>query len=300
MNTLSRTSRIRWSLALTAAAAIAASPAAVGIGHAAASATVNTSANAGAASPIRCTAPGRQAITVVLVNGAWANTASWSGEISELQHDGCAVRAVENPVENLVTDSRQVADFVSTIPGPVLLVGHSYGGAVITNAAAEVHNVVGLVYVDAAAPAVGEPLSALNGSTSVIATQPSAALFEQIPGAPDGASNLLLTQKAFLDYFGSDLPRAQALALWAAQPIASTLALGTPSQYAAWKTLPSWYFISTGDTIITPQSELAMAHRAGSHITIFRGGSHLTLISHPAAVTAVITQALSTLLAKSK
>jgi pimeloyl-ACP methyl ester carboxylesterase len=261
----------------------------VGAGHATAASA------AGTHGPTVCSTPAGRQITVVLVNGAWANTASWSGEISELQHDGCAVRAVENPVQSLTTDAEAVADFVSTIPGPVLLVGHSYGGAVITNAAAEAHNVVGLVYVDAAAPAVGEPLSALDGSTSVIATQPSSELLEQVPGGTDGASELLLTRKAFLDYFGSDLPRAQAEELWASQPTASTAALNEPSEYAAWKTLPSWYFISTGDQIITAQSELVMAHRAGSQITMFQGGSHLTLISHPAAVTAVIIKALSSL-----
>ena len=287
--------RARWSLAI--AAAVAAAPAIVlGSGlsaQAASAAPVGAHRPAGS---VRCTAAGRQAITVVLVNGAWANTASWSGEISELQHDGCAVRAVENPVEDLTTDAEEVAAFVRTIPGPVLLVGHSYGGAVITNAAAEVDNVVGLVYVDAAAPAVGEPLSALDGSTSVIATKPASELFEQVPGTPDGSTDLLLTKKAFLDYFGSDLSRSKATQLWASQTLASTQALNTPSKYAAWQTIPSWYFISTGDQIITPQIELEMAHRAHSHVTMFQGGSHLTLISHPAAVTAEIGQALSTLL----
>lgn len=282
-------SRIRPSRAIAAAAAVAA----LAIGHA----SVPTAAHAQGAGPIRCTAPGRQPITVVFVHGAWADSSSWSGEIKQLQHDGCAVRAADNPVQNLTTDSEEVAAFVRTIPGPVLLVGHSYGGAVIGNAAAEVNNVVGLVYVDAAAPAVGEPLSALDGSTSVIATRPASELFEQVPGTPDGGTDLLLTENAFVNYFGNDLPRAQARQLWASQTITSPAAINTPSRYAAWKTLPSWYFISTGDKIITPESELAMAHRAHSHVTIFHGGSHLTLISHPTAVTAVVTQALSTLLA---
>ncbi|MDO0929629.1 alpha/beta hydrolase [Streptomyces sp. TG1A-8] len=250
--------------------------------------------------PIRCTAPGQRPITVVLVHGAWADNESWSGELSELQRDGCAVRAADNPVRNLKTDAAAVANFVRAIPGPVLLVGHSYGGSVITNAAAEVHNVVGLVYVDAFAPAVGESASELGGETSAVAAHPASQLFDEIPGAPKDAGNIILKKNAFLRYFASDVPRPQALSLWASQTVASSQALGAPSQYATWKTLPSWYFISSADQIITPQSMLAMAHRAHSQITLFHGGSHLTLISHPAAVTAVIAEALSSLLAVGK
>jgi pimeloyl-ACP methyl ester carboxylesterase len=250
-----------------------------------------------AAAPIRCAESGEKPITVVFVHGAWANTSSWQGEMTELQRDGCAVRSAPNPVQNLTTDSKAVADFVRTIPGPVLLVGHSYGGAVITNAAAEVHNVIGLVYVDAAAPAVGQTVGALSGKTSVLTTEPAAKLFDVIPGAPKGSMNLILSRSTFVNHFAQDLPRARAESLWAQQTEANTQAFSTPSRYAAWKTLPSWYFISTGDQIITQQSELAMARRAHSKVTLFHGGSHLTLISHPAAVTAVIGKALSSLLA---
>ncbi|MFI6621838.1 alpha/beta fold hydrolase [Streptomyces sp. NPDC050528] len=284
-----RLSRLRRPRAIAAAVALTASLALVGTGHAG----LPTAAHAQDPGPLHCTTPGHQPITVVLVHGAWADSSSWNGEIDELQRAGCAVRAADNPVENLTTDSEKVAAFVRAIPGPVLLVGHSYGGAVISNAAAEADNVVGLVYVDAAAPAVGEPLSALDGSTSVIATKPASELFEQVPGTPDGNTNLLLTENAFVNYFGDDLPKAQARQLWAAQTMTATPAIDTPSRYAAWKTLPSWYFISTGDKIITPESELAMARRAHSHVTVFHGGSHLTLISHPDAVTAVIAKALA-------
>jgi pimeloyl-ACP methyl ester carboxylesterase len=253
-----------------------------------------------AAAPARCTAPGRTPITVVLVHGAWADNSSWSGELGDLQRYGCPVRAADVAVHDLAADATTVADFVRTIPGPVLLVGHSYGGAVISNAAAEVPNVIGLVYVDAYEPAVGEAAGNLGGTTSALATHPASQLFEQIPGAPNGTENLILSQSTFLRYFASDLPRAQALSLWASQTVAGSGALYAPSQHAAWKTLPSWAFISTGDQIITPQSMLAMARRAHSHVTIFNGGSHLTLISHPAAVTAVIGKALSSLLADGK
>jgi len=110
-----------------------------------------------------------------------------------------------------------------------------------------------------------------------------------------GASELYLKENIFVHYFASDLPTAEAERLWASQRGASTAAFSTPSRAAAWKTIPSWYFISTGDQIITAASELSMAHRAHSHITIFHGGSHLTLISHPDAVTAVIASAICSL-----
>jgi pimeloyl-ACP methyl ester carboxylesterase len=236
--------------------------------------------------------PGR--VTVVLVHGAWADASSWSGEVSRLQQAGCQVRAIANPVENLTTDAEYVADFLKSIPGPVVLAGHSYGGSVITNAAAQVGNVKALVYVDAAAPAPGETNGSLSGSDSILNQLPADQLFDttSYPGAPAGQSELYLKEKIFVGNFGNSLPSSQARLLWASQRGASTEAFGTPSKYAAWKTIPSWYFISTGDQIITPASELAMARRANSRVVLYRGGSHLTLVSDPHAVTDVIATAI--------
>jgi pimeloyl-ACP methyl ester carboxylesterase len=233
--------------------------------------------------------------TVVLVHGAWADASSWSAEVRSLQNDGYTVRAIANPVENLTTDAEYVHDFLKSINGPIVLVGHSYGGAVITNAAAGLPNVKALVYVDAAAPAPGETNGQLSGADSVLATKPKAQLFmtTTYPNAPAGEAELYLNEDVFVHDFANDLPRAEAEQLWASQRGASTAAFDTKSKAAAWKSIPSWYFVSTGDQIITPTSELAMAHRAHSHITIFKGGSHLTLISHPDAVTAVIRSAIS-------
>jgi pimeloyl-ACP methyl ester carboxylesterase len=241
-----------------------------------------------------CLPAGEPKPTVVLVHGAWADASSWSGEVATLQAAGYDVRAIANPLQDLTTDSEYVADYLKTIPGPVVLVGHSYGGAVITNAAAGLANVKALVYVDAAAPAPGETNGQLSGATSILTKDTPAQLFTttSYPGAPAGASELYLNEDIFIHNFANDLPRRKAERLWASQRGASTLAFSTPSQAAAWKTIPSWYFISTGDQIITAQSELAMAHRAHSHITMFQGGSHLTLISHPNAVTAVIGSAI--------
>ncbi|MGW5201017.1 alpha/beta hydrolase [Streptomyces spiralis] len=230
--------------------------------------------------------------TIVLVHGAWADTSSWNGEVEILRNEGYQVRAVANPLQDLTTDSQTVADFLKTVQGPVVLVGHSYGGSVITNAAAETENVKALVYVDAAAPAVGETNGSLSGSDSAL-NAPASRLFDTAAyaQAPSDGKNLYLKKDIFLKDFASDLPAKQAEGLWATQRAASTVAFNTPSQHAAWKTIPSWYFISSGDRIITPQSEERMARRARSKTTVFRGGSHLTLISHPDAVAKVISTA---------
>lgn len=233
--------------------------------------------------------------TVVLIHGAWADTSSWNGEVSALTKQGYDVRAIANPLENLTTDSEYVADFLKSLSGPIVLVGHSYGGSVITNAAAGNPEVKALVYVDAAAPDVGETNGSLSGSDSVLKQKPDSELFDKLPypGAPAGAVDLYLKKDVFLHGFANDLPADEAAQLWATQRAASTSAFETPSKAAAWKTIPSWYFISSGDQIITPTSEQAMAARAHSQVTVFDGGSHLTLISHPDAVTAVIDQAIA-------
>ncbi|KWX67872.1 alpha/beta hydrolase [Mycobacterium sp. NAZ190054] len=246
-------------------------------------------ANAAAAPPLSGVQP-----TVVLVHGAWADTSSWDGVVSALRQRGYDARAIANPLENLTTDSEYVTAFLRTITGPIVLVGHSYGGSVVTNAAADNANVEALVYVDAAAPAVGETNGSLSGSDSVLKQKPESELFDKVPdpGAPPGAVDLYLKKDVFLNNFGNDLPTEEATRLWATQRAASTSAFETPSKFAAWETIPSWYFISSGDQIITPTSEHAMASRAGSDVTVFEGGSHLTLISHPDAVTAVIQKAI--------
>jgi len=242
-----------------------------------------------------CLAPGQAKPTVVLVHGAWADTSSWSGEVTTLQAAGYDVRAIANPLQDLTSDSRYVAGYLKSIHGPVVLAGHSYGGSVITNAAAGLTNVKRLVYVDAAAPAPGQTTGELSGAGSVVIKKKPAELFYTTAAPSSGAPELYLKEGIFVRNFANDLPKTKARVLWASQRGASMAVFSTPSTAAAWKTIPSWYFISTGDQIITPASELAMAHRAGSHITMFHGGSHLTLISHPNAVTAVIASAICSL-----
>ena len=250
---------------------------------------------ASAASTSTSPPPGGAKPTVVLVHGAWADTSSWDGEVSALMKQGYDVRAIANPLQNLTTDAASVASFLQSLTGPIVLVGHSYGGAVITEAAAGNPNVKALVYVDAAAPDVGETNGSLSGADSVLRQRPESELFDKLPspGAPPGVLELYLNKDIFIHNFGNDLPADVATKLWATQRVASTAAFDTPATQAAWKTIPSWYFISSGDQIITPTSENAMAARAHSQVTTFDGGSHLTLISHPDAVTAVIQSAIA-------
>jgi pimeloyl-ACP methyl ester carboxylesterase len=301
MRHLSPTSRncARWAMAATAVAA-AVVPTVVSAGGTA-------SASAPVAKAVSSTDPSTTSLiqqldrvpagkrpTVVLVDGAWADTSSWSGEVRVLAAAGYKVRAIGNPVEDLTTDAETVHDFLTTMSGPIVLVGHSYGGAVITNAATGIPNVKALVYVDASAPAPGETNGSLSGSTSILNKDTTSQLFTEVPypNAPVGDTDLYLNEDIFVHYFASDLPVAEAEELWASQRGASTAAFNTPSRTAAWKTIPSWYFISSNDQIITASSEVAMAKRAHSHITVFPGGSHLTLISHPNAVTGTIASAI--------
>ncbi len=229
--------------------------------------------------------------TIVLIHGAFADASSWGGEVALLEHQGYDARAIANPLENLDnTDADSVREFLATLSGPIVLVGHSYGRSVITNAAAGNANVKALVYVDAAAPDVGETTASLSAAGSVL-TRPQGELFDPVP-CP-GAPELYLQKDNFLQHFGNDLPPELASRAWSSQRAASAAALFAPSRSAAWKQIPSWYFVSSGDQVITPDSETAMADQAHAQITRFNGGSHLTLVSHPEAVTQVIQSAIA-------
>jgi pimeloyl-ACP methyl ester carboxylesterase len=234
-----------------------------------------------------CAAPHAVKPTIVLVHGNWANAASWSGEVARLQRDGYVVRALNNPLRGLTSDAADVAAFLHTVSGPIVLVGHSYGGAVITNAAAGIPQVKALVYVDGFAPEVGEPVGQLLGTTSALRAAPT-SLFDTVaaPGSPAGDTDLYLKEQVFLQSFAQDLPTATAQALWASQSPSAVSTGTTPSGAAAWKTIPSWFVVGSADKIIPPEAQLFMAHRAHARsIVTVAGGSHLTLISHPDAVT---------------
>jgi pimeloyl-ACP methyl ester carboxylesterase len=239
------------------------------------------------ATPIPNAAP-----TVVLVHGAFADSATWSGEIANLQAAGVNVVAPANPLRSLSGDTAYIASVVDQIPGPVLLVGHSYGGAVITNAAVKAKNVVGLVYVAAFVPDEGESLQALaqQATDSLLgpALRPS-----QYPGGAGAAPGVEFTvdPASFHEVFAADLSAAQAAVLAVSQRPAADKAFGEPSGPPAWKALPSWAVVSASDKAIGPSGERLMAERAGATI-VQVDGSHLLMISQPQAVTDLILTAL--------
>jgi pimeloyl-ACP methyl ester carboxylesterase len=235
----------------------------------------------------------------VLEHGAWADASSWDGVIQQLQQAGYTVDAPPDPLQGLAYDSSYLADYLKTITGPVVLVGHSYGGAVITNAATGNPDVKALVYVDAFIPAQGETLLQL------IAAQPGSCLagnpadvFTTVPypGAPAGDVDLYLKTApdppypGFAQCFANGLPASQAAVLAATQRPLAYSAVTTPSGVPAWKTIPSWSLIGTADHVIPPAEQLFMSKRAKSHITEIDAG-HLSLISDPAAVARVILEA---------
>jgi pimeloyl-ACP methyl ester carboxylesterase len=220
--------------------------------------------------------------TVVLVHGAWADGSSWNGVTQRLLKAGYPVRVPPNPLRSLTKDSQTLADFLSTITGPVVLVGHSYGGAVITNAATGNANVKALVYVDAFAPEAGETIFPLVGADSALAVPDPSTVFDfaPYPDAPDGDADLYLNHTTFLTSFATGVPAATAELLYATQRPLAFSAGNQASGVPAWKTIPSWYLLGTQDKVITPAAQLSMAQRAGSHIVRVRAG-HLSLVSHP-------------------
>jgi pimeloyl-ACP methyl ester carboxylesterase len=231
--------------------------------------------------------------TIVLVHGAWAGSSSWDGVISRLQHDGYTVDAPPYPLQGLSNDSAYMKSYLSTISGPVVLVGHSYGGAVISEAAAGNPNVKALVYVDAYIPDVGETVAGLTGSKpgSALAVAPQDVFdFVPYPGAPSGDADLYVKASVFRTAFANGLSSSQAAVLAATQSPVVASALKEPATAAAWKTIRSWSVIGTADHVIPPAEQEFMAARAHASVTKIDAG-HLSMISHPEAVTGVILQA---------
>jgi pimeloyl-ACP methyl ester carboxylesterase len=236
---------------------------------------------------------------IVLEHGAWADSSSWDGVIRILAREGFTVYAPPNPLRGLAADAAYLHDFLTEnaeLAGkPVVLVGHSYGGAVITDAAVGDPEVKALVYVDAFIPAKGESIGALlarpQGVGSCIGGNP-ATVFNPVPfpGAPKGDADLYLLPSKFPGCFASGLSASEAALLAATQrPLAANAATdgsGTP----AWKTIPSWALVGTADKVIPPALLTFMAHRAGAHITDVNAG-HLSLISKAGAVARVILKA---------
>lgn len=230
-------------------------------------------------------------ITVVLVHGAFAESASWSGVIPRLTEAGVAAVATPNPLRSVTADAENVRRAVEGIGGPVLLVGHSYGGAVITEAAVDNPAVVGLVYVAAFAPDHGENALGLTGQF------PGSTLGETVRAYPlgDGTNDLVVDRDLFPGQFAADVPAADAAIQARTQRPIRDFALGEPqpAQVPAWKSLPSWFVFGDADKNIPVEGLRFMAERAGAvSVTEIPGASHSVMVSQPGAVADVITSAI--------
>jgi pimeloyl-ACP methyl ester carboxylesterase len=224
--------------------------------------------------------------TIVLVHGFWGGAAHWAKAIVDLHKRGFeSIKAVENPLTSLADDVSRTQQMIKQVDGPVLLVGHSYGGAVITEAG-ELPNVAGLVYVAAFAPGEGESVAAIGEA------RPAAA---QQNIAPDRDGYLWIKPDKFQESFCQDLPDDEALVMAVTQkaPVASTA--GDRISVPAWKTRPAWYQISSEDRMIHPDSQRAMASRMNPRKVIELASSHASLASHATAVTDLIEEAASEL-----
>ena len=229
--------------------------------------------------------------TIVLEHGAWADASSWNKVIGQLQADGFTVDAPPNPLRGVSYDTNYLTDFLSTIPGPIVLVGHSYGGFVITNAATGNANVKALVYVDAFIPDAGDTLAGLTGNGSCLGG--NALNFVPYPGGPPGDVDIYIKPSVVPGCFANGLPSGEAAVIAATQrPLAASV-LQEPSGSPAWKTIPSWAVIGTADKVLPPAEQKFMAQRAGAHITDVNAG-HLSMIADPETVAQVIEQAAQT------
>jgi pimeloyl-ACP methyl ester carboxylesterase len=222
--------------------------------------------------------------TIVLVHGAWADGSSWNAVASELQSQGFTVLTPPNLLRGLDTDAAYVSSFLAQrTTGPVVLVGHSYGGFVITNAATGGGDVRALVYVDAFAPDEGETtFQILGGSGSALdVPDPTTVLdLAGYPGGPEGDVEAFLKPDTVHNSFAQDLKEADRWLIVASQRPITLSANTTPSATAAWKTLPSWTVVGTEDRIIPPATQRHMAQRAGATITD-AAGSHVSMVSNP-------------------
>jgi pimeloyl-ACP methyl ester carboxylesterase len=232
-----------------------------------------------------------QPLTIVLVHGAFADSSSWNGVIERLQAHGVRVLAVANPLRGISIDSAYAASVFAQIPGPVLAVGHSYGGAVITNAATGASNVRGLVYVAAFAPDEGEVLLEVEGGSkdSVLT---SALVPHQYPTPSGTATEFSIDPAKARDAFASDVSEGEAALIGVIQRPVSELAFAEPSGPPAWKSLPSWAVVATGDKAAGTDVVRAHAERAGAQITEV-DGSHVIMISQPQLVAQVIESAIA-------
>ncbi|MEV0893866.1 alpha/beta hydrolase [Promicromonospora sp. MEB111] len=229
--------------------------------------------------------------TIVLVHGAFADSSGWAGVTERLTDRGYPVLAFSNPLRGPISDSEYLRLFLDTIEGPIVLVGHSYGGAVITNAATGDPDVEALVYVAGFALAEGETVADAN---ALGGAEPPEVIDHLVlrpyPGAPENDADAYIDPVWFPRLFAQDLPRDTAEFMAVSQRPATLSSLVIPSGPPAWEDIPSWYIVAKNDRIIPPEAERAMAERAGSTTTELRSG-HAAMVSQPGAVTKVILDA---------
>jgi pimeloyl-ACP methyl ester carboxylesterase len=231
--------------------------------------------------------------TIVLVHGDWADASSWTGVIERLQSKGLNVVAPPNLLRGPAADAAYLASYLETVSGPIVLVAHSYGGFVITNAAKDNANVQALVYIDSFMPDEGESLGALAARAGSCIDE---SALNPVPF--DGGVDLYLRWDAnppypgFADGFANGVEPKQAAVLAAAQRPAAAAQFEEASGPPAWKTIPSWSLIGMQDRVIPVALQEEMSRRAGAHITRVEGG-HLTPITRPGDVTEVILSAIA-------
>ena len=228
--------------------------------------------------------------TIVLVHGAFAESASWDGVIEPLVAEGHRVIATPNPLRGLAADAASVGDIVRTIEGPVVLVAHSYGGAVISNVDRDAGEIVGLVFVNGFAPEPGENCFGLAGMFT--GSRLGEDTVRPVPRS-DGTTDLYIAADSFHDVFCQDLPASQAALLAATQRPATQEALVEPSgEHPLWKDVPAWFLIGEEDRVIPTELQRYMAHRAGSQrATVIEGASHAMPVSRPDATVHPILEA---------
>jgi pimeloyl-ACP methyl ester carboxylesterase len=233
----------------------------------------------------------KSTLTVVLVHGAFAESASWNGVVERLHARSVDVIAAANPLRSVSVDAAALRDVIAGIDGPVVLAGHSYGGLVITEAAADNDAVVALVYVGAFCPDSGESALDLSGKFS------GSTLGETLVGYPvsTGGNELRIADDAFPSQFAADVPVAKAVVMAATQRPVTEAALteGLPSTEPAWRRLPTWFVYGDSDKNIPAELQRFMIDRAGAKGSReIAGASHAVSVSQPEAVAATILEAV--------
>jgi pimeloyl-ACP methyl ester carboxylesterase len=229
-------------------------------------------------------------LTIVLVHGAFADASSWNPVVERLQEKGMTVTAPPNPLRGIASDSAYIASFLKQIPGPVLAVGHSYGGAVLTNAATDAENVLGLVYVAAQAPDEGETLGAIEGDSKDSVLLSALVPLQYPTGNGETATEFAIDPAKIQDAFAADLPPEQTAVMAATQRPIAEVCFSEQSGPPAWKSKPTWAVVATGDKAVGSDVARSMAERAGATITELEG-SHVIMLSQPEAVADVILTA---------